>query len=549
MTKIRKIFFALTGRERVVFLSAAALAIVSGIILTGLGFAQNTRVVPASGGEYTEGFLEQPIYINPVIASLVVDKSIVKLVFENIRGIAEKIETSPDGRIWNIRIKENLEWHDGERLTTDDVVFTIQKIQDPESSSPLEKIWRGVSVKRVSGLELQLSLVNADPFFRETLNTLYVLPKHLFSEIPPANWRLSDYNLKPVGAGPYKFSSYEKKPDGFIGLYRLEQWNDYPGEKPLIGNFTLKFFSDLQGVIGDFNSGQIDGIAGLEPDAVSQIKRPHETFSFYLPSYYAVFLNQSKSIPLKDLSVRRALSASVGRAGLVESALGGRGKPALGPIPAETPYFDESISSSTESIESLGDALDRAGWKMNDQGVREKTIKNTKLPLELNLTVPQITFLTKTAEVLAKTWQPLGFKININTPGLEEIAKNTITNRDYEMLVFGNVLNKNLDLFSFWHSSGRFNPGLNLALYNNKKADALIESIRLDSNEESRAKKLRDLQTIITSDYPAVFLYSPEYTYITTKNLQGVSAGLVADPSDRFVDAKQWYVKTARVLK
>lgn len=549
MSKFRKIFLALTKRERMAFLSAAALGIISGVILTGLIIAEYTRVVPTSGGEYTEGFLGQPKYINPVIASTVVDRSAVKLVFSSVPGIAEKIQPSPDGRIWDIRIKENLKWHDGEKLTTDDILFTIQKIQDPESSSPLERFWRGVSVKRISELELQLSLVNPDSFFGGALKDLYILPRHLFFEIPPANWRLSDYIIKPIGSGPYKFSSYDKRPDGFVSLYRLESWDGYFGEKPPISNFNLKFFSDLPSLTKDFNSGQIDGLAGLEPDSLSEIKRPHETFSFYLPGYYAVFLNQSKSIPLKDSAVRRALSKSFDKNALINDALGGHGKPALGPIPEGTQYFDDGISSTMESVESLGALLDKAGWKMDANGTRVKTVQNAKIPLELNFTVPKITFLTKTSEFLAKIWRQLGFKININIVDPEEVSKNSVKNRDYEMLLFGNVLNKNFDLSSFWHSSKRFYPGLNLSLYNNKKADALIESIGPNPKEDSRKKQFKDLQETIAGDYPAVFLYSLEYSYITTKNLHGVDSGLIADPADRFLGAQKWYIKTARVLK
>ena len=185
---------------------------------------------------------------------------------------------------------------------------------------------------------------------------------------------------------------------------------------------------------------------------------------------------------------------------------------------------------------------------MNDRGFREKTINKSKIPLELNLTVPQIGFLTKTAGALSRIWQSMGFKINVNEVGLQEITKNTIKNRDYEMLLFGNVLNRNFDLSSFWHSSKRFYPGLNLALYNNKKADSLIEAIQTNQNEDSRKKQFRDLQETITNDYPAVFLYSLQYAYITTKNLKGVEPGLIADPADRFLNISRWYLKTARVL-
>ena len=246
---LKNIYSAFTGRERIIFLVAIVMTLGSGITLLGWGFIHATEAIPAAGGEYTEGLLGQPTYINPVIASTEVDKGLMRLIFSNIRDVADKIEPSGDGRTWQVRLKEGLAWHDGEKLTSDDVIFTVQKIQDGQASSPLQNAWQGVAVQRFSELELQFSLVNPYAFFDDTLKTLYILPKHLFADIPPANWRLSDYNLKPVGSGPYQFSSYEKRTDGFVSLYRLAPSGTYSGEKPLIDTFHVSFFSKRDDMI------------------------------------------------------------------------------------------------------------------------------------------------------------------------------------------------------------------------------------------------------------------------------------------------------------
>ena len=116
-------------------------------------------------------------------------------------------------------------------------------------------------------------------------------------------------------------------------------------------------------------------------------------------------------------------------------------------------------------------------------------------------------------------------------------------------MLFGNVLNPDEDLFPFWHSSERFYPGLNLSLYNKKQADQLIESIRRDLDPADRAQKLSGLETMITNDTPAVFLYSPNYLYFTRKDLQGVNPSLIQESSERLLDAKNWYLRTTRVIK
>src|SRR5258708_2420508 len=204
----KKIFQSFTGREKILFTVAGIVAIITAFILA-VGFVKTvTKVVPTTGGEYSEGTVGQPVYVNPVLANSEIDRGLVRLVFSNLADIADSIDTSKDGRIWKIRLKENLKWQDGEKLTSDDVIFTINKIEDPNSGSPLAAHWQGVAASRTSELELQLSLVNPYAFFQNTIKNLYIVPKHFFSDTPIENWKLSEYNLKPIRSGPYKFPSY-----------------------------------------------------------------------------------------------------------------------------------------------------------------------------------------------------------------------------------------------------------------------------------------------------------------------------------------------------
>ncbi|OGZ52780.1 MAG: hypothetical protein A3B25_02900 [Candidatus Ryanbacteria bacterium RIFCSPLOWO2_01_FULL_48_26] len=549
MIWFRKIFQALTQKEKVLLVPVVLVAIFSGIVLLGLIFATSTTPVPASGGDYTEGFIGQPVYINPITASSDIDKSLVRLVFQNLGDITDTIATSSDGRIWKVRLKENLHWQDNAKLTSDDVIFTVQRIQDQESQSPLPlyKAWQGATAKRLSELEIQFSIINSYAFFPETLENLYILPKHIFAEVPPANWHLSDYNLKPIGSGPFKFEGYEKRLDGFITTYKLSPWDKYAGDTALIGNFSLMFFSHRSDLLDAFNSGKIDGFAGLEPGETVRIKRPHETINYTIPNYYAVFFNQNKNIPLKDLEVRKALSIVLDRDAIIRTALEDFGAKAFGPIPEGTPYFSkDNVSTSTEN---MSDLLDAAGWKIADSDFREKTVKNTKIPLELTLTVPDIEFLATTANLLKAAWEKIGVKVNLAIGSIDSIMNDTIKNRDYEALLFGNMLSKSYDLFSFWHSSQRFSPEQNLSFYNNKKADSLIESIRQGTDKERQESEFHELQKTITQDYPAVFLYSPYYVYVSAKNIHGADARLITERADRFIGANYWYTKTARVLK
>lgn len=527
---------------------ALILALGSSVSLGAVLVNQKTVVVPARGGNYTEGIVGQPSHINPVTASNDADRSIVKLVFSNLVDLSDKIVSINDNRDWDIRLKENIRWSDGEKLTSDDVIFTVQKIQDTDSGSPLYSSWQGVAIKRVSELELQISLGSPYAFFPQNLKKLYIIPKHLFAETPVSNWRLSKYNLQPVGSGPYVFDSYEIRDDGFIKSYNLKTNNFYFASRPLITEFDLRFYSNQDDMISAFNSSQIDGFA-VESGRIEDIKRSYEAHVFFLPSYYAVFFNQGQNLALQDKKVRQGLSAAVDRDNFVSEVLNGNGEVRFGPFSSSI-LQDEESQNNIQGKNAAEKIFNDGGWIFTGSStVRQKTIKGVKVALEFNLSVPQIPFLQKTAEKLQSYWADVGAKMNIISISPEEITSDTIKNRNYQAVLFGNMLNPPADLFSFWHSSQRFYPGLNLSLYNSKQADNLITDINTDIDDSGRTSKIKDLQNLIAEDYPAVFLYSPYYVYFSRKDLQGVDTGLIDESSGRFANVHDWYLKTARSFK
>jgi len=117
------------------------------------------------------------------------------------------------------------------------------------------------------------------------------------------------------------------------------------------------------------------------------------------------------------------------------------------------------------------------------------------------------------------------------------------------MLIFGNILNGVPDLFSFWHSSEKYYPGLNLSLFDNKTANSLLESIRKNFDRDSRNQDLAALQSLIAQNVPAVFLYSPHYLYVSSSRLEGFESDFITTSSHRFDSVEKWYVKSTRVLK
>jgi peptide/nickel transport system substrate-binding protein len=568
MSFFKNIFFAFTKKERILFLISSLAAVISFFVVISMVIAQATTAFPSQGGTYVEGVVGQPENVNPVTAQNEADLSLVKLIYANIPDIADSITSSTDGLTWTVHLKNGLTWQDGQKLTSDDVIFAVQSIQDPDANSPLAASWQGVTASRVSELELTFTLATPYAFFEDNLNNLYVIPKHIFADVPVGNWRLSDYNLKPVGSGPYEFSSYDQQSDGFISSYNLTAWKNYPGTQTNISNFDLTFFPNTADLLQSFNSGGIDGFGGASYGNLTAIKRPYDLFAWRTPGYYAVFFNTSKNLALQDSSVREALSIATDRDSLVAQTLGGNGVADYGPIPPDAAYFasttepgfantqtalPSSTASSSPAISPSTFAtslLSQDGWIISSTtGFRAKTIGNVSVPLVVNLTVPDIDFLDQTAAALQTDWQAIGAQVNIATDTSEDIIATTIKNRTYESLLFGNVLGPSSDLYSFWDSSQRFSPGLNLAIYDNPKVDSLIEGARTDLAVASRTAQFAAAQQDIVNDNPAIFLYSPDYLYVTNKDVQGISPDLLVDPSDLAREQTSWYLNAARVVE
>ena len=538
---------------------ASFLIFIASFVFIGVNFFdEKTTLASISGGRYTEGIIGQPSFVNPVFAgNNDSDRDLIELIFSDLSDLAENYKTNGNGKVWNIRLKESVVWHDGEPITSDDLIFTIKTIQEPDSHSSLFSSWQGIVVERISEREVKLTLPKTYGFFESTLKELRPIPKHLFEALPASNLRLSDYNLEPIGSGPFKFVSFKKERSGFIDEYRLTRNESYFNQKPYLEEIVLKFYQNEDELIKAFNSGAIDGFGGLNPKNISKIIINHQVFKLLMPRYYAVFLNPYSRAVLKDKNIRLALNYGVDKKSLVEKVFDGQAVWPAGPLTLGMKgYTAGAYPEEDFSVEKANRILDDLGWQLNTDGIREKKIKKESERLEFNLVVPQISFLIETANLIKEDWSKIGVKLNLIIRPTVEINDEAVKNRDYEMLIFGNIFRNNdvPDLSSFWHSSERFYPGLNLALYENKTADSLIESIRKNLNERNRELALAILQSLIIRDMPAIFLYSPDYFYISKTSLKGFDdleqrRRIISLPSDRFKNIEKWYVKTARVFK
>jgi peptide/nickel transport system substrate-binding protein len=532
--------------ERAVFQAALLACITSGVFALAYWYYGATREAPKAGGSFVEGVVGQPTLINPAIAANnEADEALIRLTFADLGTLAESVTEGIDGKTISIKLRPNLRWSDGAPLTAEDALFTVEAIQNPNAHAIAAETLQGVTAEKLNNDEIRFTLKSPSAFFRKTAESLRPIPRHIFGSIPPANFRLSAYNLEPIGSGPYRFASMRAAKDGFIERIALEPNPHYPLQKPYIESFAFSFYRNEGEAIRDFNAKKISALGGLSPDNAEQLTLRHKLAALAVPRYYAVFMNSTTHQGLKDNAVRQALRAATDRERIVREVFKGYASVADGPIPA----FISGYSPEARGLESSLDAarlLDAAGWIKNAEGVRVKTIGKERVALEFTMIVPDIPFLANIAAIIQENWNTVGVRIHAMPLPPDEIAKGPLKTRNYELILFGNILKKEPDAYAFWHSSQKFYPGLNLSLYENKAVDALLESVRRERDESTRNDALDKMQRLIAADAPAVFLVSPAYLYALPPGLRGFSARVIETPAERFMHATHWHLATRR---
>lgn len=515
--------------------------------------------VIAHGGTLSEGVIGLPRYINPVLAFTDVDRDLTTLVYSGLMkydegklvvDLAEQYSISADGLTYTFVLKDNIRFHDGTILTTDDVEFTIQKIQDVNLKSPRAVDWANISIRKVSAREIQFQLKQPySPFLTNT--TIGIIPKHIWKNVDASQFIFSQYNLEPIGSGPFKLSSISRDNGGIPISYTLSSFDKFYTHTPYLSSIHIYFFPNERTAIEALSSGTIESLAGISPMESARIASttPSTTvLSTPLPRIFGVFFNQSNAPVLANKEIRQALDISLNKDRIINEVLYGYGISIDSPLP-------KSILNSTTSSKFSGDKdkakeiLAKAGWTINSNGIMEKKDKKSTQTLEFSIATADTTEFKQIAEIIKKEWEGLGAKVDINVFEYGDLSQNIIKTRKYDALLFGEFIGKDLDLYAFWHSSQRNSPGLNVAQYVNSKVDKILEDARTIIDDKSRLALYTEFEKIIKDDIPAVFIYSPEYTYILPDKIQGVEYGPINNPSDRLSNTASWFIETDKVWK
>ena len=563
--KIKVVIEHLSATEKTILVFLLFVILISGYLTLNDYLNKNLKIIiPYYGGDFVEGSVGSPRFINPLLATSETDRSLVSLIYsglmrtngngEIVLDLADKVEISEDGLQYTFHISDKAKFHDNTDITADDIIFTINKAKDPELKSPKRSNWEGVLIERVDDKTVLFTLNQEyEPFLKNT--TLGILPRHIWEGVTSAEFAFNVYNSNPIGSGPYKIAKISKDSMGIPKTYLLESYKDFILGRPYIDNITFRFVKNEDELIQLYKSGKIETLHGISPEKAKKLQEEKfnmETVS--LPRVFGIFFNQDKANVLTSNSVRSALNVATPKNEIVSDVLFGFGQVIDSPIPDI--FKDNSEMTSSENLSEeqrileAQKILEEAGWKKNEQGIYIiENKKDGKKILSFSIATSNIKELVDSANKTAEAWNKVGAQIDVKVYDPNDFNQNIIRQRNYDAILFGLVVGKTSDLYAFWHSSQRNGPGLNISGYANVKTDSILEKIRTILNQSEVQEDLIKFENEIKKDSPAVFLYSPKFIYSVPEKIKGDEINNLVTADERFADVYKWYINTERVLK
>jgi len=537
---------AFSPGDRILFYALAALA--STVALSGLYALQQSLLVevPAYGGSLREGAVGSPQFINPLLAISDADHDLATLTYAGLMGLsgsgtlvpvlAESYTVSPDGKSYTFVLRKNARFSDGTPVTANDVVFTVQKAQDPSLKSSEYADWAGVNVVADGGTVRFTLAKPYAPFLG--LTTLGILPERLWKNVSSGEFPFSSLQTNPVGAGPFKVERVSRDASGLIKSISLTANPYYIFGRPYLDTIHFNFYSRIEDLAGALRSGNVESAYDV-PSSVG-LTAPYARV-------FGVFFNPNEKQVYAREEVRKALSLALDRRAIIQTALGGYATAIIGPVPPGGGVKQTTVPQSTDYVATAARILQSAGW-VYDGTLRVWKNAGAKQTLEqITVRTSNVPELKSVASAVKADWEKLGIPVAIELYESGDLSQNVIRARNYEALLYGMVIGRDQDLYAFWGSQERNDPGLNIALYANKTVDALLEDARSSTDEAKRSADLQKIEDIIAGEYPAAFIYAPDFIYAVPDDLQGVVLPQIIIPADRFATVASWYRTTDAV--
>ncbi|NJC97308.1 MAG: peptide ABC transporter substrate-binding protein [Anaerolineae bacterium] len=520
---------------------------------------------PEQGGVYTEGLVGSMGRLNPLLDwNNSADRDVDRLLFSGLvrfdqRGLpqadlAASWGVTPDGTVYKFEIKSNAAWHDGTPVTADDVLFTIEMMKSAGSFYPqdIKDLWGKITVEKLNDKTVKFTLPEPYVPFMDYL-TFGVLPKHLLESIAPEQIPNAEFNIKPVGSGPYKFDHLIIDNSGQITGVVLTVSTNFYGTAPYIEQVVFRYYPNSAAALDAYRQGDVLAVSRISTDVFgTALEEPN--LSFYtsqMPQMSFVLLNLNNP----DLSffqnpkVRRALMLGINRNYIVSSLMAGQAVVSNSPIlPGSWAFYD-----GTEHFEYNPDAaielLKAEGYVIPAGGgdIRAKE----GLSLAFSMIHPDDELHTRIAQTIQSEWAQIGVRVDLQPMPYEQLVLNSLASRAYQAALVDLKFSRtpDPDPYPFWHQA-EATGGQTYSQWDTRAASEYLEQARISADYTLRTRLYRNFQVVFAKELPALPLYVPVSSYGVDAQVQGAQvASLLYEPSDRLSTFPSWYLITRRAIE
>jgi peptide/nickel transport system substrate-binding protein len=507
--------------------------------------------VPVQGGTLREGIVGFPSNVNPITARTNADYDLVALTYSGLMRVDEDGNIVPDlaldysisenSQTYTFTLRSDAYFHDNTPITANDIVFTIESIQNPAMESPLASVFSAVSVTALDPTTVSFELQNPYAGFLSEM-TVGIVPQHIWQGVTPDSLRFIELSSYPVGSGPFKVEKITRSESlGVPTHYTLVAYDNYVRKRPYLNVIELSFYGDETELLDALKRNRIDSAPAVSPLSLAGLNlKPQELTTASMLRVFGLFFNPGENSVLSSESVRRAIDMSIDREMLAESIFSGYANPTRTPLP-----FDRYVDGA-ESPALARELLETGGWEENSEtGIREKDGET----LSFTIKTGETSELKNTALFLEQTLRPLGIEITVETYDVVTLNQAVIRQRNYEALLFGQAYGRFIDLYPFWHSSNRDDPGLNIARHTSSDTDDALVALRRGTDENSREEYFQGILEEFSETVPATFLYVPDFIYIKDERINNIKIPSVERISDRFSNIEDWFIYSDSIWK
>lgn len=444
-----------------------------------------------------EGYKEAAM-LNPIYDPLyVID------VNETRYYLADSYEVSEDGMQITVKLKEGLKWHDGEAITADDMIFTMDVCSDTNNGAGGTNIVilndQPVKYEKVDDLTVKVTLPMASASYADLLGGLTLIPEHVF-EGNPSVVSAGEANMKGIGSGPYKVTEF--KQDEYL---LLEKYDDYYMGAPSIDKVTFRIISDLSAQEVALMNGEVNFMELANAPAVAKYEAdPNFTVVKY-PEGRVNYLAVNKFCgTVQDPKVVEAVFAALNRDEIIAGAYGdGMAESANSIFSNVNTFYDSSVEGYTQDVE-------KAKKLVKETGLDGKT-----LTLYFN---SERVYMKESAQIIQQQLKNVG--INLEVIPLESAGffeKVFGTDGDYEFYLNGYGAVGDPDQVVAGMYDGTW--GVNLAV--SDEVAQLWKDARTVYTPEERAAIYKQIQIQTRDELTCYPIAYPNYVFVTTSNIKG----------------------------